>query len=361
MTEESKRKHILFLIPSLYGGGAEKVCCILASALSKRHQVTVAYLFDSERQYPFSPECELVRVPDKVSRRWYRAGNIRRVLKRAAFVRRLKKEKQIDAAVSFLIPASEVNILSRRGERVVTSERANPRKYMPEQFWRTRLMYALSGHVVFQSEMVRSLYGKYIRRHSSIIRNPVSVPFPADPVRKKRIVTMGRLVEQKNHAMLIRSFAAFLRECPGYTLSIYGEGELRPELSGLIAGLRLEDSVFLEGNVQAIHEAVRDAEMFVLPSNYEGLSNALLECMAMGIACISTACEGSVDVIRNGENGILVGVGREKELTEAMIYLARHPEIRKKFEEKTRQESADYSVDRIVKQWEEVLFGHKTL
>ena len=87
---------------------------------------------------------------------------------------------------------------------------------------------------------------------------------------------------------------------------------------------RQGESVFLEGNRSDVHTLIRDAEIFVLASDYEGLSNALLECMTMGIACISTDCEGSTDVIRDGENGLLVRRGDEKGLTEFVHTLEKY-------------------------------------
>ena len=347
-------KSILFIIPSLYGGGAEKVCSILSTAFSAKYDVTIAYLFETERRYPFGERCKLVKIPEYPSR-WKRVGTLLRLFRRGIFVRRLKKSRHVDAAISFLTPASQVNIVSRCGDRIITSERANPKKYQPEQFWRTRIIYALSDYVVFQSEMVRELYGKRIRKHSGIIQNPVNVPYKAADERHHRIVTMGRLADQKNHEMLIRSFSDFVKEYPEYTLSIYGEGELQASLEKLIEDLNLRDSVFLEGNIPNVHQQIVDAEMFVLSSDYEGMSNALLECMTMGIACISTACEGSTDVIRDGDNGLLVGIGDQEGLTQAMKRLAQDTGLRKRIEKNGADEAVKYSVDAVLRKWEEIL------
>ena len=167
---------------------------------------------------------------------------------------------------------------------------------------------------------------------------------------------MGRLAPQKNHAMLIRSFAAFHKTHPDYTLSIYGEGELREMLAGMIRDAGLSDCVFLEGNDPAVLTKIRDAEMFVLSSDFEGMSNALLESMAMGIACISPACEGSADVIRDGENGLLVPVGDEDALLYAMCRFADDPALREKTERAAAADMAGLSPARIVRKWEAVCF-----
>lgn len=348
-------KSILFIITSLYGGGAEKVCSILSTALSEKYDVTVAYLCETEKQYPFGAQCELIKIPEYQSK-WKWIGTLLRLIRRGLFVRRLKKGRKIDVSVSFLIPANQINIVSRCGERIITSERANPLKYLPEKFWRTRIIYALSDYVVFQSEKVRGLYGKRVLEHSGIIQNPVHVPCKALDERHRRIVTMGRLTDQKNHEMLIRSFSDFLKDYPDYTLSIYGEGELQISLEQLIEELNLRGSVFLEGNVQDVHRQIADAEIFVLSSNYEGMSNALLECMIMGIACISTACEGSTDVIRDGENGLLIEIGDQQGLTQAMKRLAQDTALRKRIERNGAEEADKYSIDTVLRKWEDILF-----
>ena len=349
------KKSILFLIPALYGGGAEKVCSILTSALSEKHRVTVAYMADTEQRYPFRDRCEFVRIPDCESGPG-KIGALVRLLRRSAFVRRLKRERKVDISISFLLAACQMNLLSRRGERIIASERVNPRKYQPEKFWRTRILYALSDYVVFQTEAIRSLYGGIVRQHSGVIENPITICCRASEARRHRIVAVGRLAEQKNHAMLIRSFRDFLEVCPGYTLSIYGEGPLQESLERLIDDLGLRGRAILEGNVPDVHSRIADAEMFVLSSDFEGMSNALLEGMAMGIPCISTACEGSREAIRDGENGLLVDVGDQDALTRAMIRLAQHPELRERLGARSAEEADRYSVDAVVRKWEEILF-----
>ncbi|MBQ6621284.1 MAG: glycosyltransferase [Mogibacterium sp.] len=348
-------KNILFMIPSLYGGGAEKVCCILASALAERHHVTVGYLIEKDEEYPLHPDCERVLLPWGSCRRWNIPGRLLKWCRNIRGIRKIKKERSIDVTVSFLMALNLFNVLSRYHDRVITSERANPKKYLPEKFWITRFSYAHSDHVVFQSELVRHYYSGRILRHSSVIPNPVSVRCKAAAERKHRIVAMGRLTEQKNHRMLIQSFAEFRRSYPDYTLSIYGEGDLQEELQALISELDLQGSVILEGNHPDVHERIRDAEIFVLSSNFEGLSNALLECMTMGIACISTRCEGSTDVIRDGENGLLTEIGNGQELTEAMLRLAGDPAFRRSLEAQALKDAENFTIDRVTRRWEAVL------
>ncbi len=353
------RRSVLLLISSLYGGGAEKVCCVLASCLAKENDVAILYLSDSidGKTYPLDPRVKRILLRYKGCA--FRKAPLRclayKCLKINA-VRKVKRERHVDVSVSLLREPNLLNVFSRQGERVITSERANPRIYLPEKFWQTRLAYTLSDHVVFQSKKVQNLYGPRIRSRSSVIMNPVSVSCHAAENRKKRIVTAGRLVKQKNHQMLISSFAAFHLRYPEYTLTIYGEGEERENLQKQIETLNLQEYAFLPGNEINLHEQIRDAEIFVLSSNFEGLSNSLLECMTMGIACISTRCEGSEDVIRHMENGILIDIGDEHALTESLCALAADPALRTALAKKAKSDSAAFDKNNVIQRWEEVLF-----
>ena len=119
--------------------------------------------------------------------------------------------------------------------------------------------------------------------------------------------------------------------------------------------LGLEQAVRFHGQVRDVHAAIADAEMFVLSSDYEGLSNSLLECMMMGIPCISTRCEGSSDVIRSGENGILVDIGSEKQMAEAMSLLAEDALLRERIGVQGRRTSERFQPERVIGQWQQLI------
>ena len=111
----------------------------------------------------------------------------------------------------------------------------------------------------------------------------------------------------------------------------------------------------LEGFRTDIHEAIRDAEMFVLSSDFEGQSNALIEAMLMGIACISTACTGSDELIHDGVDGLLVPVGDAQALARAMCRLDGDPTLRASIERNAMQRAWEFSTENIVRKWERIL------
>ena len=344
-TDPDGKKEVFIMISSFSRGGAQRVASVLASELSKKYHVTAVTRKIVEDTYPLDSNVEVIRIPaEKLSFELFKA-----------YVRLLKICRKPIVSISFMFDSNRMNTWGGGKCKIICSERNNPAKKMPERFDDTVMQYRMADHVVFQSETVRSLYDEEIRSHSSVLPNPVSVACYASLDTKHRIVTAGRLHPQKNQAMLIRAFVKFLKDHPEYTLSIYGSGELESELRELSAELSAESSVLFHGNVENIHPEIADAEMFVLSSDYEGLSNALLEAMMMGIPCISTACEGSTDVIRSGENGILVPVGDEDELCRAMCALADDGNKRKEIACEGRKTGEGFRKEKVAEKWIEMI------
>ena len=211
---------------------------------------------------------------------------------------------------------------------VITSERIDPssttaRTKVEKLFIKFIFNYATKG-LIFQTKEAQEYYSKRVQKKSVIIPNPlfedhlIGVNRPSQPT--KRIISVGRLVDQKNFKMLILAFKNLLNYHPDYILDIYGEGNKREELNNLIKRNNLEDKVFLRGNTNKIFEKLQKSDMFVLSSDYEGMPNALIEAMAMGLPVISTDCKGGGArfLIQNGENGLLIPIGDEDALVKEM-------------------------------------------
>ena len=165
-------------------------------------------------------------------------------------------------------------------------------------------------------------YNNKAKKNSVIIPNPIidNLPEPL-PLLRQEVVSVGRLAPEKNHKILISAFSLFHKTHNKYKLIIYGSGPLKQELLTLAYEKGLDDSCFeiVEGK-RNIAELINGADLFVLPSNVEGMPNALIEAMAMGLTCISTDCPafGSRMLIENGQNGYLIPVGSHEELLKAM-------------------------------------------
>ena len=202
---------------------------------------------------------------------------------------------------------------------------------------------------------MKNYFPEKVQKNSVIIANPICVNAEADSVSKHKIVSAGRLVPQKNQQMLIKVFADFKTKHPEYSLEIYGEGPLREKLQNLISELDLPDCVKMPGNVPNLHECMADAEIFVLPSDFEGLSNALLEAMMMGLPCIATRCAGCDEVINDGENGLLIDVGDTEGLLQSLIKLVSDPEYARQMGAMGKKESEKFRVNNVIDLWRQVI------
>ena len=274
----------------------------------------------------------------------------------------IKKEKP-DVVVSFMAQNTVISAIACKGTRVryIASERIDPACVKRNFLYRKLIdiIYQKSDAVIFQTERAKNYFNKKIQNNSVIIGNPISVACEASENPAKKIVAVGRLTYQKNHKMLINAFKNALKLHPEYVLEIYGEGVERENLSTQIKNLRLDNKVFLCGNQSNIHEKIKDAQMFVLSSDFEGLSNALLEAMMMGLACVSTDCAGSDEVIESRENGILIPVGDEEKLTDAIIELMENDELRQKIADNAKTSTEKFKAENIISQWTKVIEGDK--
>ena len=355
-----ERKNLLVVIASLSGGGAERVACKLATALSEKHAVSMMFLAPNNVEpYYVGPDVKLIdasitalgpahTIPAKIRRR------LLFKTRGAALLLKAHLLDHVHTTISLLEAPNKANALFG-GKRKVLCERNDPQQKPKGYYSREKFNYWLADYVVFQSRKVQEEFSKAIQRKSCIIPNPVSVTCHARPASSKKIVTAGRLHPQKNHALLIEAFAAFHATHPQHTLHIFGDGALKEDLLALVESLGLQQAVCFEGFCDDVHAAISDAEMFVLSSDYEGMSNALIEAMMMGLPCISTACTGSDELITDGEDGLLVPVGSANGLCEAMTRLADDAELQARLAYGARLRALDFRIDDVIRKWERIL------
>ncbi len=134
-----------------------------------------------------------------------------------------------------------------------------------------------------------------------------------------RVLTVGRLKRQKNHALLVNAFAKVLKVRPA-RLVILGTGEREDDTRQLIANLGLENDILMPGFVDRPAPYYQGADLFVLSSDYEGFGNVLVEALAQGIAVVSTDCpSGPAEILEDGRFGTLVPVGNVDTLADAIV------------------------------------------
>ena len=344
-------KKILFISPVLGGGGAERVICRLASELSKKHEVYLLYFYDVDKKYFISPKVQLIKLCKNYSN--YRKSE-REILK---FVENIVENYKIDVLINFLRWFRKFDLNIRSSTKIIFSERGDPIHSKTCNFNETKKAYEKADIIVFQYKYALNLFPENIKKKGIIISNPVKVDcLSQNNSTSKKIVSIGRLVTQKNQALLIKAFSYFEKSHKGYKLYIYGVGDQLNYLKKLAKRKNLEKLVYFKGFSLHIHERIKDAEFFVLSSDFEGLPNALMEAMMMGIPVISTNCSGINEIISDQENGLLVPVNNISSLTNAMSRLSDNKTLRNKIRKGGLRMAKEWKIERIAKKWEELFY-----
>lgn len=349
-----KEKKLVIVIGSMGRGGAERVISHISEHFAnKGWKVWIALLLANKVDYVLHENVQIVDLSGSTESRLKRLPHWLRGL------RKLVKKVRPDSVLSF---AARINIITQLActglkTRIIVSERNDPycdgRSKMTDIL--TRWLYPKAEAVVFQTKRATTYFEKANLKNALIIPNPVAVQCEAGAFTPGKIVTVGRLTAQKNQKLLIDAFANVKKDFPFAELHIFGEGELRDALTAQIEGLSLADSVFLRGNLPDVHQQIADAAMFVLPSDYEGLSNALLEAMMMGLPCISTDCAGSDEYIENEKNGLLIHTGDQAALVAAIRRLLENREEAQAFGKEARGRVLGLQRDAILAEWMSVI------
>ncbi len=279
-------------------------------------------------------------------------------------LRRLLKQMQPDLILSFMCPINVIALMASLFLRppIVVSERSNPFDPPKRKIFAIlrKLLYWTADGFVFQTEMARSFFSKRIQKRSAIILNPLmqSLPpaheGPRDPV----IVSAGRLIPGKNHAMMMEAFAQIAERHPEYSLVIYGDNRLenttRQSLEAKIKELHMQDRIKLPGNVNNLAERMNSTSLFLLASNNEGMPNVLIEAMALGLPCISTDCPcgGPATLIIQEKNGILVPVGDVKTMAAQMDRVLSNPAFAHALGQAAKAVRQDLAPEQIGAQWQ---------
>ena len=345
------------IMGSLKRGGAERVTVRLAKFFSDKGKrvAVVTSTAPSEGEYVLDEKVLRVSVREKtayMTRKEYPSA----IKKYHKILKQLSPKIIIVMSVpecSYIIPAT-----FGVGAKVIVSERNDPAHFAGSKLIRkvSRFFMKFSDGYVFQTEEARDFYSKKIASKSVIIANPLSdseIPNVDYKQDSNKIVSMGRLHKQKNHKLLINAFANLAEKHPEMKLVIYGEGGLREETEKYIYEKSMQDYVTLPGNKPDVLSHITDARIFVLSSDFEGMPNALMEAMAMGLPCISTDCPcgGPRTLIKNGENGILVPVGDSAALEEAMHIILDDSLYAKRIAENAKKIREEFTIDKIGEQW----------
>lgn len=352
---------LLFVNASLTDGGSEKAMVLVANQMVRLgYDVSMLLVRDKE---------SITYVPDSrielVQFRYPSANKLGILFRRLKLIRAHVKEFEPDCIISFMWDINVMTLAATFGLNVkkIVSERAFPgssergaaSKRLQDFFYR------FADAIVYQTPMARDYCPRALLDKAIVVPNIVASPSvaPFSGVRSKRIVSVGRLTRQKNYPMLLKAFSQFAQKHDDYVLEIYGQGELESELRELVDVLAIGDKVFFEGYVDNVAERIRDAAMFVLASDFEGISNAMTEAMALGIPVVCTDCPvgGASLMIEDGTNGLLVPVGDNVALAKAMAKIADDAELSNRISTNAKESVSKFSAEKIGDLWKGLVCG----
>lgn len=352
---------LLFYCHGCGNGGAERVITTLSTAFAQKgYDVMLVTTKLSNNDY----ECDN-RVK-KICIHSEGANAITRNIKIIKKFRKLVRTNKPNCIISFSsIPNIQaiISTFAIKGKLII-SERTDPSRY-PESSLGKRLrniLYPLADSIVFQTRDALQYFKPSIQKKGCIIFNPIreNLPRPYTGERRKIIVGIGSLGEQKNWLNALRASELFLNEYKDFLFNIYGEGPERQALQDYI-----NQSSVLKGKVQlmgfsanAVND-MNDAMMYISSSDYEGISNSMLEALATGVPSICTDCPvgGARMFIKSGINGFLVPVNDSEELYNKMKALADNDVLRKQFTMESPKIKQMLSIEKICSEWEKVITG----
>ncbi len=181
--------------------------------------------------------------------------------------------------------------------------------------------------------------------------------YPAPmPHKGIRLITVGRLADPKNQALLLTAFRKVTDALPEeeLLLDVVGEGPLRPELEALADRLSIRDKVLMEGISREVPGRLNMADVYVQSSDFEGLPVSVCEALACGLPVVATKAGGTVDIVKDGENGILTEIGDENALAEAIVRLIKDGEERRKMAMSAAEFGKTLSIRATAAKYEEL-------
>lgn len=343
---------ISFVTATLTSGGSERVMSIIANQLQRRgYAVEIINLNQHIVFYPIDKEIRLSFVEDEVGKS---------LIAKLRWLRNHVKESRPDVVIPFMEAVYCFTLLALVGINVpvISSERIDPRKSPFLRNILRRIFLPLTTYLVVQTRDIFNFYPSFIQKKCSVIYNPVTEEVFKDDTevsKLKRIINVGKLDYQKNQKMLIEAFSKVAPKFPDFQLYIFGEGPLRNNLESLVKQLGLTEKVFLPGRSTHIIDELRKSSIFCFSSDFEGMSNALIEAICVGLPIVTTNVSGTNELIQRGENGYIIPVGDVDKMCEALKSLMRDQLKREDFGLKNKEKGNAFRVENIVNQWEQVI------
>ena len=353
-----KSNKILIIMNDLKNGGVERVLSVIANYLAAHeYDVHILTIAEDNVSYKLDPR---IHYQHRQLLQLYRNESLFSELKTIRAIYQEMKKTNPDCVIGFddsiIIRSIPSAWLQRR--RIVVSERIDPSIYGIAMRIVRQVAYDMADAVVFQTPDARDYFPKRTRKKSRVIPNPLKegLPHRSEHINKD-IVMACRLRPQKNIHVAIEGFAKFHIDHQDYRLVVYGDGELKDKLIEYASLLGVGESVLFPGRTDEIHKKMSEAAMYLSSSDYEGLSNSMIEALAIGTPTICTDCPvgGARMFIQDSVNGLLVPVRDADAIAKSMRRIADDKEYAKGLSRESIKIRDLLSTSAICPQWEELL------
>lgn len=357
--------HILFVNPGLFNSGAPKILAWVANQLSTYPELHVTvltyYSMPVQQCLASKVQFDCLNLPRKS---WIYNNTVGIIVTVRRILEYINK-KRPDVVISFGDMFSSLMLGRKRSifSKVIVCERGDP--YCTYTLWevlRRKVLYKRADGMVFQTKGARQWYHEEKHDYSAVIPNPVigeKTQRLKASERNNTIAFVGRYEHVvKRQDVMLSAFQQLIKRYPEHRdlkLVFYGTGIPKEVnwLKKIIAALQLNEYVKLAGSVSPIQEYIRAAKLFVMTSDHEGIPNALIEAMQLGIPCISTDCSpgGARLLIDNEKNGLLVPRGDVGAIVSAMHELLTNEDKADLLGENAQGIVDTFSEDKINMMW----------
>lgn len=359
-------RKIVFHLNCLEQGGAERVVTNLANRFAKEgYQVIIATEWYGENEFQIDSEVRRVHVG--LQEGDGKKHHLIQFLLRVKYLRKFLKQENPDILIPFARKALYRGLMAAYFMKipVLISVRTDPVGHYDELSDKIQIpiLFPRADGCVFQTEGAREFFAPRLQENSRIILNPIHdkyIDVPKPEKRTKTIVQSGRLVDFKNQPMLIRAFVKVHEEHPEYDLKIYGGDSFdgtKEILENLIRENEAQDYVHLMGASDSLEKDLADAAMFAFTSDWEGLPNALMEAMALGLPIVATDCPcgGPRTIMTNEVDGLLIPIKDERALTDGINRLIEDPELAERLGAQARKITDRANEQTVYEQWRDYI------
>lgn len=351
-----KSTEIIVATPHFGNGGVQRVTRNLIDFWSRQgYKVTIVqtHTIREKPDYPDPKGVEIIKVPTSTNK-------YMRYVNEIATIRRVLRSKPNSVAVSLSLAAVISLGIASIGlkNKLVVSERGSVVEHKGIRRLLKNYIFSKANVCVFQTQGAMDYFSPQIQAKGVVIPNPITdqLPLPYEGERRKVIVTATRLAPQKNLPMLFAAFSKILESYPDYTLEVYGRAKTQEEQERhekIIRDMGMEDKIKLMGFAKNVHERMNDCSVFALPSDYEGMSNSMLEALAIGLPSVVTDHPpgGARAIIKSGINGILVPVDDAEAMYKGIKSILDDKNFAKMLSLNARKIKDELAIEKIGTEW----------